>query len=113
MRRGVAAVLTGVALAATFTLTGCADDAVDPCAALAEPLPALDGEDDGARWRAIADTLAGDAADSARALAVVAEQVAALGPDATLEDQAAMALRPAVAEHLAVVTAYRSAMCGR
>ncbi len=113
MRRGVAAVLTGVALAVTSSLTGCADDAADPCAALAEPLPAFGAADGGARWRAIAETLVGDPAESAQALAIVAEQVAALGPEATLEDQAAVALRPVVAEHLETVTAYHSAVCGR
>lgn len=106
MRRGVAVVLVGLVL-----LTGCADDAPDPCSLLGADLPPLDASDSATRWREIADALPEPEAASADALAVVADQVVALGSDATLSDRAAVALRPAVAEHLTVVGAFRDRRC--
>lgn len=89
----------------------CSEPAPNPCELLSVELPALDAPDGAARWRAIADALSGEPAVSAAALAVVAAQVAALGAEASLEDRAAVALRPAVADHLAVVAAHRDRSC--
>lgn len=91
---------------------GCADDGPDPCALLDPGLPPLHEPDSAARWQSIAAALDGEAADAAAALAVVASQVATLGADATLADRAAVALRPAVAEHLATVMAVHAERCG-
>ncbi len=104
MRWGVAVVVVGTLLA-----VGCAEETADFCDAAGDVLPSLDADDSIARWETVASAATGDVADAANALAVIARQVESLGPDAAFSDQAAVALRPAVARDSAVVTeAYRS-----
>lgn len=92
-------------------LGACADDGASPCELIGDELPSLDQPDSESRWQAIAASLDGEDADAAAALAVVARQVGALGPDASFEERAAVALRPAVADHLATIERARVARC--
>lgn len=99
-------------ITAGLFFVACTDDGASPCELIAGELPPLDQPESEARWRAIADSLDGDEAAAAAALAVVSRQVGALGPDASFEERAAVALRPAVAEHLATIERARVACDG-
>lgn len=95
-----------------LTVACAAGDADALCGATDAGVPPLDAPDSAERWDEIASSADGDVAEAASALAVVARQVAALGPEASVSDRAALALRPAVAEHLAAVHAEVDGRCG-
>lgn len=112
MRRRPLLVAVAIAGAASAFAAGCSDDPVDFCGAAGTTIAPLDGPDSVAWWRQLESQTRGEVADDVRALRVVAEQVAALGPDASADEVARRVLRPQVASHVLRVAEHVRTECG-
>ena len=99
-------------LAMVLLATACADDPMDFCGAAEPGLAPFDAPDAVEWWRTLEANTDGPRRDDVIALRVVAEQVAALGPDASADQVAARVLRPRVAGHVVAVTGHVREMCG-
>ncbi len=93
-------------------LRACAASPPEFCDVSGPSLPALDGENDANRWRALEAAAGGSVRADVQMLRVAAEQIERLGPAAEFELVAALALRPKVVEAHARVVAHARRACG-